>query len=77
MAKSKSSRRKIIWYSSTVAVLLLIFIILFGVCWYLYGFSETIQIMLKYAVGMTATALFIAFIGFLLRKPLKKLFKKL
>ena len=79
MAKKKRSAgpKKHGWFSSTVIVLLLGFCVLFCFAWAKYGLKESLDVMLKYALGMSATALFFAFLGFIFRKSLMRVLKKL
>lgn len=74
MAAAK--RKKRIWFRSPLFILILAFIIVTSLGLWLYGANIVMHIMLKYAIGATATAIFIAILGFIFRKQLVKLIRK-
>lgn len=74
---NRRSRKKRIWYASTTIVLLIAFLLFLGLGSWRYGWDAVFDIIVKYGLGMTATALVIFGISYLFRKQLRKFFKKM
>ncbi len=73
MAKPKNYGRR--WYSSTLLVLSVLFILVSVVtCWMFYNFDMMMwfKTIMEYALGMTGTALLVFILGYIFRKPIKR-----
>lgn len=71
MVSRKKRTKKVFWFKSGIFVLFVAFIIINVTMVWKFGWSGTLDNMLKYGGGMTATALFIALLAYIFRKPIK------
>ena len=69
-------KKKRMWFSSTIAVILIIFVTTVAVGIWRYGWEEVLDASLKYAIGATFTALLVAIVGYMFRKQISKALKK-
>lgn len=72
-----AKKKKRMWFSSTLFVILIIFVSTVALgCWR-YGWEAVLDASLKYAIGATFTALLVAIVGFIFKKQIAHYVKKL